>query len=222
MRKLMPILGLLLLPASICAQKFPPRQGMVMDEGEWRTPTATLALRDLRSSDVPKENARAAAVAVLRQTYGSHTQAVLAAFVDDLVELMRSEDRLLSHAAAMVLYSAGDTEDTGGIPYSGVAEVFIEVYESYEDRHSRKAKQALFDAFHTGGQEYVRALFEASERPPRCWQGPQGHIRDPDPPDPSNPCPPASTWCDAGLLLLDTAHGPDRAQYNARCVKRRI
>lgn len=226
----------LLLPIDVGAQEVPrqtpPERGMVLDQDEWRAPTPVTALRELQngvaSDVVGMLNSREAAVAVLRQTFDNRPTMALDAFARNLVTLIREGPEHQAHAAHMVLLEAGavyddDGDDDRGVPYPGAADVFIGLYESYADRVSTEAEKALYGVFHTGGAQYVRDLFEASEQPPECQYPSQSdRLEGQRVEDIKNPCPNRSTWCTAGGLLVRNGEGPDPATWERLCVRKRF
>lgn len=233
MKRLMLSLLVLLLPAYAGAQEVPrqtpPERGMVLDQNEWRTPTPVTALRELQNavaSDVGGVlNGQQATVAVLRQTFDNRSTMTLDAFAHDLVTLVREGPEHQAHAAYMALIQAGTVYDDPdrGVPYSGAADAFIGLYESYVDRVSTEAEKALYGVFHTGGVEYVRDLFGASEQPPECQYPSQSERPDGQRGENlTNPCPNRSTWCMAGGLLVRNGEGPDPATWERLCVRKRF
>ena len=197
----------------------PPEKGMVMEAGEWRAPTPATALRALLS-DTDGLVGRDAAVAVLRQQFGTFSVAQLDAFADDLLRVTRDGTRPQGHRAHMALIHAAATMGPEhGIPYAGATRAFVRLYESYDDRLGDEADRALHGVMETGGVEYVRRLFEASEQPPPC-QHPQ-LMRGREMPE--NPCPNVCTWCQAGELLVwkGAAGAPDEDLWEALCVRLR-
>lgn len=211
----------LLVPVATGAQEKekPPERGMVMEAGEWRAPTPATALRALLS-DSERSVGRHAAVAVLRQRFGAFSAAELDAFADDLAGIMRDGTPVQVFQARMTLIFAAQTyeDPERGVPYAGATRVFIKLYESYEDSLGNKADEALYGVMETGGVEYVRRLFEASEQPPPCqYPRQRGGVM------PENPCPNVCTWCQAGdLLVMNGADGaPDEDLWKALCERRR-
>ena len=200
MKNLTLLLSLLLLPAGAAAQE--SRRG---------APTPETALRDLLANaaawdalgpgeDLPKNlpDADDAAIAVLRQVFEQRPAAELDAFASELGRLFRDGTKFQSIKAFRALTRAG-SEHGDGTRYAGAVEVFIRIYESFEDRSHPKAKDALRGIAYAEGWEYIRALYAASEKPPPCTKFPQS------PSD--NPCPNVSTWCDAGKLLMKYGEG---------------
>ncbi len=223
MKRILLFSAALLVPVGTGAQEKekPPQSGMVMEAGEWLAPTPATALRALLS-DPERSVGRDAVVAVLRQRFGTFSTAELNAFADDLAGIMRDGTRVQVYQARRALIQAAPTWEgieRGGVPYAGATRVFIELYESYEDSLGNKADEALYGVMETGGVEYVRRLFEASEQPPPC-QHPQqrgGVVM------PENPCPNVCTWCQAGdLLVMNGVDGaPDEDLWKALCMRLR-
>ena len=207
---------LAVVPADAGAQeraKRPPASGMVMEAGEWRAPTPATALRSLLRDD-----SRAAAVAVLRQRLGPFSAAELDAFAADLADVIRNGTKPQATEARMALISSAATYDDHDVPYAGATRAFVRLYESYEDSLGHEADMALFGVMQTGGVEYVRRLFEASEQPPPC-QDRTFRVEVPE-----NPCPNVCTWCQAGFELLQNGvdGAPDEDLWKALCERRRI
>ena len=212
----------LLVPAGIAAQEKekPPESGMVMEAGEWRAPTPATALRALLR-DPGGLIGWDAAEAVLRQRFDTFSAAELDAFADDLVGLMRDGTEVQAYVAstALILSAATYMGPERGVPYAGAARAFIGLYESYDDSLGQRANAALYGVMETGGVEYVRRLFEASEKPPPCQHPPQVIGLE----MPENPCPNVCTWCQAGwLLVMNGADGaPDEDLWKALCMRMR-
>ncbi len=123
----------------------------------------------------------------------------------------------------LALLSAASKDYGKSTPFAGAFDVFIRIYESFEDRTQPKARSALYGVFHTGGVDYVRALFEASEQPPPCTPYCGAVVRREGEWPPANPCRPNySTWCEAGALLMrNTDEGPDPAVWEPLCYQQR-
>ena len=208
----------LLVPVGTGAQEKerPPRSGMVMEAGEWRAPTPATALRALLS-----DTEGDAAVAVLRQRFGTFSAAELDVFAEDLTNIMRDGTRVQVYQALVTLISAAETyeDPERGVPYAGATRALVKLYESYEDSLGDKADDALYGVMETGGVEYVRRLFEASEQPPPCQHPSQMLGLE----MPENPCPNVCTWCQAGwLLVMNRAPGaPAEDLWTALCARLR-
>lgn len=221
MKRIVLVTVAILVPAGTGAQEKqkPPESGMVMEAGEWRAPTPATALRALLDdADIGR---RDAAIAVLRQRFGTFSTAELDAFADDLARVMRDGTDQQATEAHMALISASRAyvSPERGVPYAGATRAFVRLYESYDDSLARKADRALHGVFVTGGVEYVRRLFEASEQPPPCQyphEVPEGEM-------PENPCPNVCTWCQAGgVLMKNRADGaPAEDLWTALCYRLR-
>ena len=212
----------LLVPAGTGAQEKerPPEKGMVMEAREWRALTPATALRTLLS-DADGLVGREAALAVLRQRFDTLPAAELDAFADELLRVIRDGTRPQRHHAHMALILAANTYENPerGVPFAGATHAFVRLYESYDDRLGDEADAALRGVMKTGGVEYVRRLFEASEQPPPCEHPPMMPGRE----MPVNPCPNVCTWCQAGgLLVMNEASGaPAEDLWEALCVRLR-
>ncbi|MYE33316.1 MAG: S46 family peptidase [Gemmatimonadales bacterium] len=225
MKRIVLFFLVLLCPAGLSAREQMPERGMLLERGQWRTPTPTSALRTLQVEESDADGrlrGRNAAEAVLRQHFESRSKAELDAFADDLVRLIRDGTKLQAYAAHMALiHSAAVAEEPGrGVPYTGAADAFIRLYESYdgEARLQYEGDQALYGIFETGGVDYVRALFDASEQPPPCQWPPMGL----DVPQVvENPCPNVCAWCQAGKLLLAASGGPAPELWSRLCEYKR-
>ncbi|WP_423927476.1 hypothetical protein [Candidatus Palauibacter sp.] len=231
MRQSILLLGMLVISAGLEAQTDTPK-GMIMEEGEWRVPTPVTALRALRESP-GSADAVSAAIAVLRQKFESRPIAELDAFAEELAQLMREDSGATAIGAGSIPHRAGMVmkDASEGVPYTGAKDAFVRLYESYDDRTSRGADMALFEVFRTGGEDYVRELFDASEERPPCsspvpvTDAVGRPVLDSDGrmilTEPENPCPNATTWCQAGLLLLSIGEGPDPMLWRHRCQLQR-
>lgn len=217
-----------LLPTGLAAQ---------VQEAEPSRPSPASVLnmiRSLEETDVSGGvDANHQAVAVLRQTLGRRAPAELDAFARDLVDLIRESPAWRARAAYSALFASAtvyeDSPDRGR-PYAGAVDAFIVLYESYNDPTGREATSALYGVFHTGGIQYVRDLYDASERPPDCQYPSQTMIEGPDgtmvwetEEDLANPCPNKSTWCSSGgLLAMNTDEGPDLEDWEWLCTRKRF
>ena len=231
MKNVMLLLFTLLPPMGTVAQEVDmlPRKGRVLVNGEWQFPTPETALRDLLANaaargalgpweDLPEDTPdwRAAAVAVLRQVFNTRPAAELDAFANELGRLFRDGTKNQSHNAFQALTDAGSEHEDDGTRYAGAMDLFIRIYESYEVRTHRTADKALFGIFLTGGVDYVRHVFETSEKPPACQRRPTR----PGFSEPENPCPNVSTWCVAGrLLMIFLSEGPHPDEYYPLCER---
>ena len=158
----------------------------------------------------------AAAVAVLRQVFNTRSAAELDAFADELGRLLRDGTEYQSYNAFWALRAAGSELRDDGIRYAGAMDLSIRIYESYEVRTHRIGRRALFGIFLTGGVDYVRHVFETSEKPPACQRRPTR----PGFSEPENPCPNVSTWCVAGrLLMIFLSEGPHPDEYYPLCER---
>ncbi len=165
--------------------------GMHLDNGVWKQPTLQSALDVIESDYQP-------ALAILRQKFGPVPSSELDAFADELGRLMREGTQAQVSGARTVLMSATVT-DSDGTAYAKAADVFIRLYESYDDRLSMDASTALLGVFQAGGASYVRKLFESSEKPKACQIC--GGLTQVDCNKVDNPCPNTGTWCQAGGIL---------------------
>ena len=219
MKNVMLLLFVLLLPVGAVAQEVDmlPRKGRVLVNGEWQFPTPETALRDLLANAAvwdaldPGEGTpggtpdwRAAAVAVLRQVFNTRPAAELDAFANELGRLLRDGTKNQSRNAFRALRNAASELRDDGTRYAGAVDIFIRIYESYEVRTHTRAEKALRGVLYAGGVDYVRQVFEASEKPPAC----QRRSNQPGFPEPENPCPNVTTWCSAGRTLMTIEEGP--------------
>ena len=223
MKRIVLVTVAILFPVGTGAQEKekPPESGMVMEAGEWRAPTPATALRALLDDADGGVGRRDAAIAVLRQRFGTFSAAQLDAFADDLASVMRDGTEVQARDARRALANAAATYmgPEHGVPYAGATRAFVKLYESYDDRLGPKADHALYGVMETGGVEYVRRLFEESEQPPPCQyphEVPEGEM-------PENPCPNVCTWCQAGgLLVVNRALGaPAEDLWTALCARLR-
>ena len=123
----------------------------------------------------------------------------LDAFADELGRLMREGTPSQASKARMALLVASELDGSDGTAYRKASNVFIRLYESYDDRLSMEASSALLGVFQAGGAEYVRDLFENSEQPKTCQYC--GGLTGVDCDKVNNPCPNTGTWCQAGGIL---------------------
>jgi hypothetical protein len=193
----------------------PRERGMVLDaDGEWRNPTPEAAIRALVS-----DGAYIPIVAVLRQEFGPRSAAELDRVADRLVSLIVDGGPRTEVKAAVALSIAG-IEDRRGTPWPGVRTAFIRTYETLRAREDRRAALYLGDVFEFGGEDYVREVFGASERPPPCVFGPPPNVAgaEPEAREPLNLCPNRGyTWCDAGRVLIEHGEGPPMAVFEPLC-----
>ena len=210
--------------------------GMVMEAGEWRAPvpeTVLRVMREVAEGDHPATLAgREAAIAVLRQTFEARSPEELAVFARDLAAIIRDGPPWQAFSAYTALIGAAATTYNmeRGPAYAGAVDAFIWLYESYADPIARDAEGALRGVFHTGGIQYVRDLYDASERPPDCQYPSQTMIEGPDgtmvwetEEDLANPCPNRSTWCTSGgILTMNTDEGPDLEDWEWLCSRKRF
>ena len=225
MKRIVLVTVAILFPVGTGAQEKqkPPESGMVMEAGEWRAPTPATALRALLDDADGLIGRRDAAIAVLRQRFGTFSAAELDAFADDLASVMRDGTDQQATDAHMALIFAAATywPPERGVPYAGATRAFVRLYESYDDSLGHKADGALYGVMRTGGVEYVRRLFEASEQPPPCQYPPQTLAGPRTVPE--NPCPNVCMWCQAGgALVMSEADGaPAEDLWTALCVRLR-
>ena len=210
MKNLMLPLLALLLPVGAGAQ---PKPGMLKENGVWKNPTPEAALHAIMTL---KTGGTRAAEAILRQEFEIRPPAELDAFAAELARIMVNGTNAESASAKMALiFAAKDFES--GTPYAGAVDVFIRIYESFENRTHRRAAAALRGVFKTGGEDYVRNLFNSSEQPPPCTQC--GSFVDCS--EVENPCPNVCTWCVAGDILRHTDDGPDYKVWSDLCARKR-
>ena len=216
MKHLMLSLLVLLLPVGAGAQDslcITPRHGKAIENGVGQAPaTALRALMEVATVD-PRYGQLAAA-AVLRKQFDTRPATELDAFVGDLLRLMRDGTKWQETKASIVLTSAAASFENAdlGNPYTRAKDVFVRLYESFEDRTSQKVSRALYGVFNTGGVDYVRDLFKASEKPPPCFQPHSTLPPGVAPPPEEEWCPNKSVWCQAGnVLLYGGRDGPDPA-----------
>lgn len=244
MKRIMLFLFALLSPVGLEGQDkdTPPKRGMVLESGEWQTPTPASALRAvellevemLEVEETATNHVRAAdaGIALLRQKYDTRSFAELDAFADELVRLIREGNETQVYTAYSVLTRSAlefDDAPEEGVAYRGAVDAFVGLYESYEDRLGREADRALHAVAQTGGFDYIRRLYESSEQPPECqWPAqqaieyPDGEWRFQTREELENPCPNVCLWCQAGaLLVIYTDDGPDEELWSRLCEYKR-
>ena len=210
MKILMLLLLACLLPVGAGAQ---PKPGMLKENGAWKNPTPETALHAIMTLE---NGASQAAVAILRQAFDMRPAGELDAFAAELARIMVNGDNAESAEASIALIFAAK-EYGGGTPYARAVDVFIRVYELFEDRTHKIAGDALYGVFKTGGEDYIRNLFNSSEQPPPCTEC--GSFVDCS--EVETPCPNVCTWCVAGELLVNTPDGPGKGLWWDLCALRR-
>ncbi|MCY4158156.1 MAG: hypothetical protein OXE92_09385 [Bacteroidetes bacterium] len=181
------------------------KKGKVMEDGQWVAPTPERALELIMADTDGTEDP---AEAVLLQVYDVLPADELDAFAEELGRIVRDGNYIQSMRAGLALLIA--SKDHGrGIPYTKSTKILIRMYESLEDPAHPKARKLLSDVYDTGGQDYVRNLFNSSEKPPECeicgGMAIRGGCKDVE-----NPCPNVGTWCQAGEVLVNA--GEDRPE----------
>ena len=210
MKQLVLLLLVCMLSASAIAQS---KVGMHFEDGVWKKPTPQSALDALLMGNEDADHLPA--VAMLRQQFDTWSAAELGVISDELGRIVREGTEVQSMLAYFALVEA--SMDVGeGARYPGVADIFIQIYESYENRLSPEASSALLGVYQSGDEDYVRDLFETSEQPPAC-QGCGGLTRV-DCEEVANPCPNVCTWCQAGHILVTYGHDrPDVELWRDLC-----
>ena len=189
------------------------QKGKVMEGGEWHVPTTEKAL-ELMMLDIDDGGTGEPAEAILRQVFETMPAAELDAFAEELGRIVRDGTSFQSYQAADALIAA--SRDHGeGMPYAKSAEIFIGVYESFEDRMDSRTRGVLFGIWQSGGKDYVRDLFNASTKPPEC-QNCDGTAKI-SCENVENPCPNAGTWCQAGVVLMSADEGPSVDEWAKLC-----
>ena len=198
------------------------KPGMIEEGDAWKVPTPQTALRAL----LEEEN-HYPVVAVLRQTMETRPAAELDALAEELMMLILEGTLEQSYDAKLALREAG-SEGGDGTRYAKAKDIFVRIFESFEDPTDPDAFSALNRVYRTGGAEYVRAVFRSSKQPPSRCPGGQQVIRriNQPPPEPHSEdlwyCP-RSLWCNAGRILQNTGgdpdpEAPDRALGNRLCM----
>ena len=146
------------------------------------------------------------ALAVLTQRFETWPASELDAFADELVRVMlESEDFSISFNAQAALFLAGRAS-IGGTPYTRAVAIFVGLYEAARAEDNRRAELYLLAVYHSGRENYVLNLFEASPMPPSCRPGfPEG-------------CPRTGPWCDAAVVLLSDDKLSDPKLWEDRCA----
>lgn len=192
---------------------YPPRTwpGLLLEAGEWVSPTPSTALQIILASEATDEDADLgyeAAAAVLRQTFEGRSSGELDAFADQLVQVIIEGDEHQSLLAQSALLVAGADDPEPGTRYMGAAAAFIRLYETFDQVGTWEARRAPLAMWIVGERHYVYGLFAEAEKPPAC----QGHRS-------SLPCDNRSTWCDAGYILLSHNTGViNRHDFALRCA----
>ena len=201
MRTLALTLAILLVPCAALAQSKAGKIGMIREGNLFYYPTPQTALEHLL---IWKDHEPA--LAVLTQQFDAWPASELDAFADELVQVMlESEDASASWNARAALYSAGKALG-GGTPYARSVAIFVGLYEAARAEDNRRAELYLLAVYHSGGEDYVLNLFEASPMPPSCRPGfPEG-------------CPRTGPWCDAAVVLLSDDKLSDPKLWEDRCA----
>ena len=206
------------------------KTGMIQEDGVWKKPTPAMVLnafQETEDPDIDKEITRSiqmkdAAVAVLRQQFDNRSDAELDAFAAELGRIVREGAKRQADKAAMALSFAA-VNFGEGTPYTRALDVFIRVYETFEDRKQDRASRVLWEIARTGGVDYVRDLFEASEQPAKpCFQ-PHAFPQPEEIPPEEEWCPNESMWCQAGDVLQSEGDpaAPDSELHRVLCVRMR-
>ncbi len=193
------------------------QKGKVMEGGEWHVPTTEKAL-ELMMLDIDDGGMGESAEAILRQVFTAMPATELDAFAEELGRIVRDGTSFQSYQAAGALIAA--SKDHGeGTPYAKSAEIFIGVYESFEDRMDTRASGVLLGVWQSGGKDYVRGLFNASKKPPECQNCGGATSRSCE--SVGNPCPNVGTWCQAASVLSLYDEGPSVDEWARLCRVRR-
>ena len=220
------LLLLLLLPTAVAAQDDFCLKARELIPGVCQNPTPELVLHALTTTDGSDEwlldAVEEAIRAVLRQVFEPRSAAELDAFAAELGQIYRdAPDDVASAISSGFLRSTSQSKSVEGTPYAGAAEVFIRLYESYEDPLHPRARRALRTIRYVGGDEYLRELLASLEQPEPC-SGPRmsRSAGEPEPPPPENPCPSKSTWCGvAKVLVYGDEEGALVDMYFSTCVR---
>ena len=218
MTNLLIVLAILIPGTSVAQSRY--EAGKVKQNGGWVNPTPETALDALKTQTTDRTKP---AVAVLRQTFEPHSKAGLDALADELGRIIRTGTNAEAYMASQVLRQASELLYGGGVPYARSADVFISVFESFEDRNQPRAIRALHGAFHSGGEEYVRKLFTSSKQPPACKLC--GGTSGIDCEAVENPCPNKGPWCQAGGILARNdakGNGPSLEVWSDLCYRPRL
>ena len=146
--------------------------------------------------------------AMLRQEYGSYSEADREAIVAELERIIREGTEKQAWSARRVLVHAA-TENGEGIPYPKAAESLIRQYEALEDKTGSEARSVAYALIDASREDYVRAVFEAAEPPsePCMYDGgglPYLVEEGPPPPPPEERrCPYKTEFCVVGKLLIN-------------------
>ena len=197
------------------------QKGKVMEGGEWHVPTTEKAL-ELMMLDIDDGGTGEPAEAILRQVFEAVPAAELDALAEELGRIVRDGTSFQSYQAADALIAA--SRDHGeGMPYTKSAEIFIGVYESFEDRMDPRASGVLLSVWQSGGKDYVRGLFNASTKPPECQNcgGRTNLLTSLSCESVENPCPNVGTWCQAASVLSLYDEGPSSDEWARLCRFRR-
>ena len=219
MKKLIHLIVACMFAMQVNAQH---QKGKVMEGGEWHIPTTEKAL-ELLMLDSENGGTSEPAEAILRQVFEVMPTAELDAFAEELGRIVRDGTKFQSHLASWALVMASD--DYGrGTPYAKSTEILINIYESLEDRiiHPR-ASGILLDVWHSGGKDYVRNLFNASQKPPECQNcgGRTNLLTSLSCESVENPCPNVGMWCQAAGVLSLKGEGPSVDEWARLCSFRR-
>ena len=202
MKSLAAILLFALLPAVAYAQQPTP------------TPESALkTIKDMTSHTKRSFREYYGAYSVLRQTHATYTNDELDAFARELEQIIRDgKEPQASEAARALMFSS--IPEGEGTPYANAASVFIRIYESYRDVPAlqREARHVLLRVYLAEGQEYVRNLFQTSERPQKpCFDSHVGWPAEVEFPPKEEWCDTVrfqSDWCRAAHVLLSQGYRP--------------
>ena len=183
----------------------PLREGMILEHGQWVTPTPESALRALINSD-GYDTFRAVA-AILNQSHKSYSPSELDAFADEVVRVFNGDPGWPSKNAAEA------------IVFSNRADLLINIYESTDQNPTRHPTSLLFNMLARCGKEgldYLWHIFSISEKPPVCNENPRGDFEDRT----FNYCDlQRGTWCLAGYELIGQPGGPSQDDWDKRCYR---
>lgn len=163
-------------------------------------PTPQYALDAIQAEKVW---AQRAARVVLRQVHGPRSAAELDAFADELGRLMlESSWHMRARYVVDALRDAADLDPANyGIPYERGLEVLIETYEAMNGTEAIGTKWVMRNIFYSGGEDYVRELFESSEPPEKQCVIEQFIVPGRARPLKKELCPYEIPWCAAGGVL---------------------
>ena len=184
---------------------------MLLINGEWQAPTPETVMTRFRAADDSESNMglEDGLVAVLT---GAFPPADVAAMLQELDQIYLENPDWKREHASKALRSVHRVE------------FFIELFESI-DKYPHLNPAALLNKLtSSAGIEYLREVFESSEKPPECLGAEEEEeiaqiLRDNNLqiPDSMAICPNRTNWCHAGVNLLGKERGPDYEEYYLRC-----